>query len=586
MESPGEDQGSGTTVKATMTNLFKKQTNKHKGNQQKTSLLGTEGQVITSPSRVSPQENNGVAITGNTCQMSTLDPPLHISPSHQGKSDKDVGTKRVLPSIEEFLTSVQKIELEAFHAAHPSSARDVDKCNLAMSLGLETCQVNAWLCQRRKRQRVVATGEVQNAEQLSSPPRSCLSDKDPIIPADNVGTTITTPAPSLLAPPSIRRDPMLPTDGAVEQYGMKPSFFISHEEQECMLQELKEEEEVLRNPDISLSQSWKKDPLAVERKSIPFSDATLAEYILCQQDSLKLLTVMLLPIFSPPTGLEEINEAFFNSKLVDMATRRSFAPKKESNNKDALADMDSRLLWQWELRDIKCLPKELRPAAVSVKRQATAVQNRLTAVCTALKALKAYQPGKKGARTVIKALEALKTIKTLAVLKAEMAAEEQDAAAQIAEKMMLSTAKAKLAAEEKARAKAEKDRVKAEKEEEKERLRLEKEKGRAERDAEKERQRREKEELKAQMELSKQHLKSDKVAKRTGFSTGHSLERTASKFMSFFKATTPPPGDAPSSTPSKSLHKSGGSKGPHESVKVERGYSELFLKPNLDTYIE
>jgi hypothetical protein len=81
---------------------------------------------------------------------------------------------------------------------------------------------------------------------------------------------------------------------------------------------------------------------------------------------------------------------------------------------DALEDEAPLLLWQWELRDVRPLPKELRCAATALRRRAAAVQARLAAVGVALKLLEGHAGGRVSGK-LHRALEGLKRAKVGAV---------------------------------------------------------------------------------------------------------------------------------------------------------------------------
>jgi len=185
-------------------------------------------------------------------------------------------------------------------------------------------------------------------------------------------------------------------------------------------------------------------------------------------------------------------------------------------------------MWQWELRDVKLLPKSLRLEATLLRRRARHVGDRLNAVVNAHRALTLLQEGKRYAPSKFaKVLETLAKAKTLEQVEAEAA----DARATTAAKQN----KVAMSAEEKQRdadsKEAEKERLRQEREAAKEQARKAKEEERArvvaEKEAEKERKLKEKE---AEKERKMKEVEASKIVKKTGFKDADSLSKTANKF--------------------------------------------------------
>lgn len=80
---------------------------------------------------------------------------------------------------------------------------------------------------------------------------------------------------------------------------------------------------------------------------------------------------------------------------------------------DPLADATTDLLWQWELRDNKVLPKEHKAGATLIKRQSGVVASRLSAIDGLVKAVETYKEGASTAK-VAKAFELLNKTKVRA----------------------------------------------------------------------------------------------------------------------------------------------------------------------------
>ncbi|KAL4858571.1 Di-N-acetylchitobiase [Chlorella vulgaris] len=341
-------------------------------------------------------------------------------------------------------------------------------------------------------------------------------------------------------------------------------------------------------------------PLPAEppAERLAFSDTLLAAHVAGQQVPLSQLVAALQPLFKVPDSEAAVEEAVVSSHIVDLATRKSYAPKEGAGAAivDVLEDAAPERLWQWELRDPKkSLAKELRLAAQQAKRRGARVQDRLAALSAALRLLEAHKEGKATAR-LSKALDSLHRVKTLAQIEEEQKAERDAAAAKEAPKKLQSAGKTEPSAEEKARLKAEKEAEKelarAAKEAEKERLKLEKE-------AEKER-------LKAEKERSRQEAEEARLAKKAGLKSVGSLQKQKSKFFAFFQQPQPVPGSTlgaaaagspgpcaatpacrgPSSRQGGS-QAGAGSSSPTEAATTGKkilGYDELFPKlqgPNL-----
>ncbi|KAI3428047.1 hypothetical protein D9Q98_006432 [Chlorella vulgaris] len=373
-------------------------------------------------------------------------------------------------------------------------------------------------------------------------------------------------------------------------------LLLSADSRHKLQAELQAEADVLRRQ--GLAPPLRPLPAEPPAERLAFSDTLLAAHVAGQQVPLSQLVAALQPLFKVPDSEAAVEEAVVSSHIVDLATRKSYAPKECASAAivDVLEDAAPERLWQWELRDPKkSLAKELRLAAQQAKRRGARVQDRLAALSAALRLLEAHKEGKATAR-LSKALDSLHRVKTLAQIEEEQKAERDAAAAKEAPKKLQSAGKVEPSAEEKARLKAEKEAEKelarAAKEAEKERLKLEKE-------AEKER-------LKAEKERSRQEAEEAKLAKKAGLKSVGSLQKQKSKFFAFFQQPQPAPGSTPgaaaagspgpcAATPAgrgPSSRQGGsqagaGSSSPNEAATTGKkilGYDELFPKlqgPNL-----
>jgi hypothetical protein len=213
------------------------------------------------------------------------------------------------------------------------------------------------------------------------------------------------------------------------------------------------------------------------------------------------------------------------NEVVQLAVRRNHATKqsKEVNLQTssegssrlftASASMDfdeavTEAVWQWELHDVKVLPKPIRPVAVAIRKRAQKVGERLMALTHARDTIsQAHSGGHLAPSKAIKAFEAVAKLSSVSALLDDLASEINAAEAKASEELA---------------AVNDKERLKKEKEEEKERLKKEKEE--------------EKERL-------KEEAASAKIAKKTGFKDKQELNKTANKFKSFFKASAPSTND-------------------------------------------
>lgn len=271
----------------------------------------------------------------------------------------------------------------------------------------------------------------------------------------------------------------------------------------------------------------------------PYSDAHLAALIAGQSLPLSALVTALFPLLTAPEGsAAALTAEGLRSRIVDLATRKSHDPA--DNPKGALLQdaleagppPPAPSMWQWELRDVKTLPKAQRSAATQIRKRATSVAQRLAAVVAAHQALTAFEMGTCTEAKAAKAVDALAKHKSYEQLEADAAAEL--AAAQA--KQQAAATKGAVSSEEKQRAaaakEAEKERLRLEKEAAKELARKAKEeekaKAAAEKEAEKERKQQERE---AERERKQKEAEAAKLIKKTGFKDAEKLNKTANKFM-------------------------------------------------------
>ena len=310
-----------------------------------------------------------------------------------------------------------------------------------------------------------------------------------------------------------------------------------------------------------------------------YNDANLAALVVGQRLPLTQLVAALLPLFTTTTDTTAtepkptLTGEALRSRIVDIAVRKSHDPADRPKggtastpsplSVDALEAMPTALpsMWQWELKDVKVLESKVhREQAMAIKKRAGKVDARLNAVLAVVAVLQKLLPSSTTAPTATataaaenKATKLLEAVKKHPRLEEIMAAEEAEKAASALKKRGMSAEEKQRARKEK---EEEKERLKREKEEEKERLKREKEEEKErlkkEKAAEKERLKKEKE---AEKEQKAKEAELAKLAKKTGFKDKTALSKTSNKFMSFFKAAATSP--HPASTPH-----------PHSSTKV------------------
>jgi hypothetical protein len=388
----------------------------------------------------------------------------------------------------------------------------------------------------------------------------------------------------------------------------------------------------------------------------PFTDVLLAKHVVGQRMPRSALIAALRPLFTIAVqsdtaaitdaddtdgGQKQQASAITNTavpedlllaRLLDIATRRSYAPKSNNTNKggksrflggiggsaasssfsapltkDPLDDDSPDMLWQWELRDVKLLAnKGTRSEAVAIKKRAAKVQERLGALQFALEVFEEFKPlpSDKNAGKAVRAFTNLAKTVSFESMENEMKTEESAVVAKQQETEEAARQRALVKAEKE----AEKERLRVEKEAEREKLKAEreaeKERLRVEKEAEKERLRVEKEKLKREREQSKQQKDAQKIIKQTGFKDTKQLERSKNKFMRFF-GKAPQTGAAITTTnttdnnnnsqgqdgqqqqqqqqPASPQSQGTGSASRTRLPKRERTYQDLFLKPTPDT---
>eukprot|EP00887_Chlorella_sp_A99_P006092 scaffold22.g6092.t1 len=369
---------------------------------------------------------------------------------------------------------------------------------------------------------------------------------------------------------------------------------VGLEEKASLLAELAAEVAALRNGGLAPPLAPLPAAGSTPALRLALSDARLCAAVAGQRAPLSRLVAALAPAFKAPEGEAPVEEAVLRSRVIDLASRKSFAPTKDGTMVDALEDEAEDRLWQWELRDAKHLPKEQRAAAAEVKRRAARVQERLKAVLNAAKLLEGHAGGRASPK-LAKALEVLARVQTLEQVRAELAAEAEAAAAKKQASTVKKQASAGKSAEERERAKAEKA---AQREAEK-----------AEKEAEREAKRAERDRKHKEAEAS---ANDKKVHKKTGFKDSKELQSTSRHFLAFFKPkgatageTASSPGTSPrqqqqpaatgpssrEATSQLTAQRGGAGGGGQQGAtsraagaRRERSYADLFLKPQGATY--
>ncbi|KAK9846650.1 hypothetical protein WJX81_008416 [Elliptochloris bilobata] len=293
---------------------------------------------------------------------------------------------------------------------------------------------------------------------------------------------------------------------------------------------------------------------------------------------LSVLEAQLLGLHS---GVPDVTPAAVRNLVLDLASRRSFAAKgAAAKTLDAMEDISEALLWQWELRDSKALPKALRPEAVQRKKELHKAADRLTALATAAAALAAAGKSKaadaKAARALAKlavveapwpqapgaAAAAAAGIPRPACLPgAGGAADAQvpanDGVPSQSGSPAAKRARAKAASAEREAAAAERERKKAEREAEKETARLEKEAARRAKEA------------------AKAAGEEEKKAQKKGFKSAKALDKSRS-FMDRFVKKAPASPEAARGTASASTSPVSAARQPR---RLEFPYHQLFSPP-------
>jgi hypothetical protein len=456
-------------------------------------------------------------------------------------------------------TDLQTAGLEALFARTqlPNAAA---KRLSAAELGLDVESLTKWFEKRRKQQREATGAPAARGRPTAAaaaaggptamlvdaappaadaaPPAAPSSDPSPAGPMrlDQAGQVAPTPAADIKAPetmvkaappgPASAPPPAsAPAPAAQPSSAAAAARHVSADERAALLAELQAEAQALRAGGLAAPLC---DLGASAAAPAPFSDARLAALVAGQRMPLSALVAALLPAFAAGGDAAAPSADALRSCVVDLAARKSHAPKDAAapGLMDALNDASDEALWQWELRDAKSMPKERRLAAATIKRRATRAGERLAAVAAAQRALQAHAAGKASGK-LCRALDALARVKTLAQVDAEAAAEAAAAAAKAA----AAGGKAAATAEQRAVAAAEKEAARAKKEAEKEAARMEKEAekeaGRLDKEVEKERHRQEKE---AERERKAAEAEEKKIRKKTGFKDVEQLHKTANKF--------------------------------------------------------
>lgn len=403
--------------------------------------------------------------------------------------------------------------------AYPSTAV---KKEYGLALDLTLDEINKWFEKRRKKARGNRELEPKRPrqsavlEQLPSEEPSAAAGQEHIVLPPSSSTPLS--AIQAVAPPAVKETDKTNT---TKTDTTLPSWATDHEECTAMLALLKKEIDALRVdglPPPLLSLDDNEGMIAR-----PFSDSHLAVLIAGQQLPLSQLVDKVLPFFALPSKSHDqtgdvpaITPEALRSRIIDIATRKSYDPEDSANKSggsalvdclEALPPPSRASMWQWEVRDAKLLPKEHRFEAGLIKKRATRVLARLTAVQSAEKGLEEFSLKKKTVTSkILKAMQSLSKAKTLPEIDSELKA-EQDAALAKRSKDLESV--------------EDKQRAAKMKQEEKEQARFEKE-------AEKEKHRLDKE---AEKERKHKEAEAAKISKRTGFKNVASLNKTANKFM-------------------------------------------------------
>ncbi|KAL4533087.1 hypothetical protein Ndes2526A_g08538 [Nannochloris sp. 'desiccata'] len=555
--------------KGTLTNLFKKSQELatkaaaepvivellDEGNQQLPAECGMEDVTPAAPED-KEAETQHTEDEANTTKPT--EPAAEQAQAAEDTSGDQSDKKRKRPAGK---TQDQLAALEALYTSdrYPSTEA---KRECGMKVRMELKEVNRWFEGRRRKDTRASKRSKSDAADTDAPAQEQAATNEaavePAVISDVAMVDVAAPtqepsrAPATAVEPAIATVPEKTASAPAStapKTTLASSTLPDMDGIAKMIEDLSSEADTLRQRGLAAPLTTISCTAGGGTTPEPFADARLAAFIVGQQMPLTELTATLHPLFGPPEGAAEgtvLTIEALRTRIVDLAVRKSHDPL--DNPKGAPPRLDALeavpkdgkpSMWQWELRDLKMLPKAQRTAATGIKRRAGRVGDRLNAVINAYDALVKVTAGLLTNAKASKIVDALKKYDSLEKMEAAEAAEHAAAATKEAEK----AGQAALTIEQKQRAaaakEAERKRALAEKEAEKECLRLEKEaekeRLRQEKEAEKEQARKEKE---AEKEKKLKEAEAAKLAKKTGFKDKEVLHKTANKFMSFFKGST------------------------------------------------
>ncbi|XP_019194253.1 PREDICTED: chromatin assembly factor 1 subunit FAS1 [Ipomoea nil] len=293
------------------------------------------------------------------------------------------------------------------------------------------------------------------------------------------------------------------------------SLWESPEEKEAKIKALREETEGLFRYYREVMESR-----VVENVESVMHGVSMNSTIAClmEESSLplsKLVDEIFAKINALPDGVksnvESISKAGVKSAVILVGQRLFYGIP--SADADVLEDESETALWCWETRDVKLLPKSVRPTLRIRRTCRKKIHERISAVSAMLAALDKPESHGNCSKELMKASEKLCKVLTEADIRLLVDNIEQKSGAEMAEKETKSE-KFLIKQLERSKREAEKEKKRVDKELQKEKLQSEKELKRLQHEAEKEEKRREREESELRKQLKKQQEEAEKDQRR------------------------------------------------------------------------
>ncbi|CAI9090805.1 OLC1v1025661C3 [Oldenlandia corymbosa var. corymbosa] len=225
------------------------------------------------------------------------------------------------------------------------------------------------------------------------------------------------------------------------------------------------------------------------------------------------------------------------NRVLSIGQRVSYGITSADAN--ILEDDSESALWCWETKDMKLLPKSLRPMLKGCRTIRKKIQERVSAISAMIAALEKSE-SQQNSQELMKASEKLNKLLNETDIRSLVDSMEQNFRDEVAKKEARKDEKLLIKQLEKNRREEEKERKRVERELQKEKLQNEKERKRLQYDAEKEERRREKEESEMKKLLKKQQEELEKDQRRkekeeTEMKKQLSLQKQATLMERFLK---------------------------------------------------